>query len=57
MFNTYTDEELVNNVDMDMHASLREKTLAMRLAMALDALADLQSDYVELANRVGEEAA
>jgi hypothetical protein len=51
-----TDEEVITNVDMDENASQREKNLAMRLANALDALADLQDMHAQNESELVEAA-
>jgi hypothetical protein len=45
IFSMLTNEEVINNVDMDENASAREKNLAMRLANALDAMEDLEARF------------
>lgn len=52
MYNHLTDEELITAVDMDAYASPKEKALAMRLALALDAIEELNAEVRE----VGEAA-
>jgi hypothetical protein len=54
-FRQYTNEELINHIDMDMDATQREKELAMRLAMVLDAMAEMETAVTDIVQSAVEQ--